>query len=342
MSHDWWNTFTPRMPAWLSEACTPGAAIAIIERGQPTQGRGFGVQKASEESPNAQAPITPSTLFEAASLSKPLFACAVVKLFEQGLLDPDAPLSDLVREPLIPDEPRLAQITARRVLSHTSGLPNWRWDKQSDFWQWTQPISLQFSPGERWRYSGEGFVYLQRAVEQLTGQPLEDYMQQHWLQPLGMTQTSYTWQPTFEPAYACGHDPDGKPLPKERPSEANAATSLHTTVLDYARLVQWMLSPTAEDEKSAAWLRQMLTPQVTIESDTAWGLGWGLKQIGAGWVFWQWGDNRGFKHLVAGSQEQGVGLVILTNGENGYQVWSHVLQHTLDPQNRIFTWLNSI
>jgi len=262
-----------------------------------------------------------------------LFACAVVRLFEQGLLDPDAPLSDIVREPLIPNEPRLAQISARRVLSHTTGLPNWRRD---------QPLALQCAPGERWGYSGEGFVYLQRAVERLTGQPLEDYMQQHWLQPWGMTRTSYTWRPNFNPAYACGHDPDGKPVPKSRPSEANAATSLHTTVLDYARLIQWMLSPASESGASGAWWHEILTPQVMIQPGTAWGMGWGMERIGEGWVFWQWGDNRGFKHLVAGSREQGVGLVVLTNGENGYQVWNNVLQHTLDPESRIFTWLNSI
>ncbi|HEY3340801.1 MAG TPA: serine hydrolase domain-containing protein [Anaerolineae bacterium] len=330
------------MPAWLSEAHTPGVSIVIIERGQPSQGRGFGVQKAGGELPGAQTLIKPSTVFEAASLSKPLFACAVVKLFEQGLLDPDMPLSDLVREPLIPDEPRLAQISARRVLSHTSGLPNWRWDKQSDFWQWTKPISLKSSPGERWRYSGEGFVYLQRAVEQLTDQSLEEHMQQHWLQPLGMTQTSYTWQPGFETAYACGHGPDGSPLPKTRPSAANAATSLHTTVLDYAQFVQWMLSPASKDGASGAWWREILTPQVSIQPGTAWGLGWGMQQIGAEWVFWQWGDNHGFKHLVAGSREQGVGLVVLTNGENGYRVWKNVLKHTLDSEGRIFTWLSSI
>ena len=317
------------MQAWQSEACTPGAAIAIIERGQPVQARGFGVQKAGDA-----APITPNTIFEAASLSKPLFACAVVRLFEQGLLDPDAPLCDLMRTALIPDEPRLAQISARRVLSHTSGLPNWRWSQDADFWQWDKPISLKFSPGERWGYSGEGFVYLQRAVEQLTGQPLQDYMQQHWLQPLGMAQTSYTWQAAFEAAFACGHDPAGKPLPKERPADANAASSLHTSVLDYARLVQWLLSPV--DEPATTWRRQMLAPQFTIAPDTAWGLGVGLKRLDAGWVFWQWGDNRGFKHLVAGSPEQGVGLVILTNGESGYQVWRQVLHHTLDPQDPYF------
>jgi CubicO group peptidase (beta-lactamase class C family) len=332
MQHNWWHTLTAQMPGWLNDAHTPGAAIAIIECGQPAQACGFGLRAA-----DTLVPVTPDTVFEAASLSKPLFACAVVDLFAQGLLDPDASLNDLLREPLIPNEPRLAQITARRVLSHTSGLPNWRWEKDEDFWQWDRPISLRFSPGERWSYSGEGFVYLQRAVEQLTDQPLEAYMQQHWLQPLGMGHTSYTWQPAFETAYACGHDPDGNPLPKERPTKANSATSLHTTVLDYARLVQRMLA-----EPDGARQREMLTPQVTIQPGTAWGLGWGLQRIEPGWVFWQWGDNTGFKHLVAGSREQGVGLVILTNGENGYQVWRNVLAHTLDPESRIFTWLSSI
>jgi CubicO group peptidase (beta-lactamase class C family) len=124
VGHAWWSNITAHMPAWLSEAHTPGAAIAIIERGQTAQGQGFGIQEADGESAGAETLITPSTIFEAASLSRPLFACAVVSLFEQELLDPDAPLSDIVREPLIPNEPRLAQISVRRVLSHTTGLPN--------------------------------------------------------------------------------------------------------------------------------------------------------------------------------------------------------------------------
>jgi hypothetical protein len=71
-------------------------------------------------------------------------------------------------------------------------------------------------------------------------------------------------------------------------------------------------------------------------------LGLGLKLVGGNWVFWQWGDNRGFKHLVAGSREQGKGLCVLTNSQNGYQVWSQILHQTLDPQEEIFTWLSNL
>jgi hypothetical protein len=83
----------------------------------------------------------------------------------------------------------------------------------------------------------------------------------------------------------------------------------------------------------------MLTPQVVIQPGGAWGLGWGLKLIGDDWLFWQWGDNQGFKHVVVGSHRQGVGIIVLTNGEQGYRVWSQVLQHAPDPDNNIYRWL---
>ncbi len=326
--HDWWDAIATSMPGWLQEARTPGAAVAIVELGRPAQVRGFGVLAVA-----GQPPITESTVFEAASLSKPLFAYAVVKLFEQAALDPDRPLCDLVTEPLVANDERVREITARRVLSHTTGLPNWRRG---------EPLTFKNPPGEKWTYSGEGFEYLQRAVERLTGVPLGDYMLRHWLQPLGMRRTSYTWQSAFEENYAAGHDGEGNPLPKARPTQASSATTLHTTAADYARFVQLMVEPTGGVGLSEAWLGCMLTPQVVLQPGLAWGLGWGLNQVGDDWLFWQWGDNSGFKHIVAGSRRQGVGVIVLTNGEQGYRVWSQVLQRTLDPQNDILRALESL
>jgi hypothetical protein len=86
----------------------------------------------------------------------------------------------------------------------------------------------------------------------------------------------------------------------------------------------------------------MLPWQTPIDADTAWGLGWGLKRISGDLVFWQWGDNDGWKHFAGGSPDQGRGVLVLTNGERGFQVWKEVLHRTLDPQDAIFTWLSAL
>jgi CubicO group peptidase (beta-lactamase class C family) len=322
MSLDWLDSILTLVPGWLKEAHAPGAAIAASETGQPVRCACFGVQDLT-----SQTLVNPETIFEAASLSKPLFAYGMLMLVAEGKLDLDAPLRQLSSEELIPGEERLAQLTARRILSHSSGLPNWFPEEG--------PRSLRFTPGERFGYSGEGYFYLQRVVETLTNQPLEEFARQRLFSALDMPRSSYVWQEKWVLEAAQGHDETGKTLPKNKPASGNAGTSLHTTVREYARFVEQMIS-------AAPWREAMLTPQTTIDGSSAWGLGWGLKRIDADWVFWQWGDNRGFKHLAAGSRQQGKALCVLTNGENGYQVWRRVLQMAFDPAGEIFNWLSAL
>lgn len=100
------------------------------------------------------------TVFEAASTSKPVFAYAVMKLVEKGVIDLDTPLTHYTSERFLKGDPRLDLVTARHVLSHTSGFPNWRS---------AEGLRLDFTPGEKWSYSGEGYSYLQSVVTHLTG-----------------------------------------------------------------------------------------------------------------------------------------------------------------------------
>ena len=109
------------LPAWRREAAVTGFALAVVAEGRVAWSAGEGRKRA--ERPD---PITADTVFEAASLSKPLFAAGVLALVERGVLDLDAPLADYLPEPYLTAEPRLPLITARRALCHTSGLPNWR------------------------------------------------------------------------------------------------------------------------------------------------------------------------------------------------------------------------
>jgi CubicO group peptidase (beta-lactamase class C family) len=315
----WIDATQASLPAWLESARTPGAAVALLDRDQEPRTVCSGVQDL-----DSQRPVTPETVFEAASLGKPVFACLALQLASEGQLDLETPLSDYLVDPWVPDEPRLPLITARKVLSHSSGLPNWLNDNM--------PRALLFSPGAHFGYSGEGFLYLQRVVEKITGQPLDTLAQRRLFDPLGMQRSRFICPDELVGGIAQGHDREGRPLPKWKPW-ANAGTSLHTSLADYARFLQHMLT---------GGVANMLPWQTPIDADTAWGLGWGLKRISNDLIFWQWGDNGGWKHLAAASVGQGKGVLVLTNGEGGFQVWKEVLHCTLDGQDTIFTWLSGL
>src|SRR5262249_29626119 len=143
------------------------------------------------------APVTDRTIFEAASLSKPVFAYAVLQLMNAGAVSLDEPLSRFLPGHMAADD-RASLITGRHVLSHTTRLPNWRSE--------TRPLRTYFAPGERFSYSGEGFVYLQRVVEQIVGGALEGIMNRLVFAPLGMASSSFVWQDRFEQDFAEPHD----------------------------------------------------------------------------------------------------------------------------------------
>jgi len=133
-------------------------------------------------------------------------------------------------EPYDHDDPRLQRITARVVLSHTTGFPNWRPDNWSGD---PKPLRIKFEPGARFRYSGEGYVYLQRVVERITGETLDVYLRRTVLDPLDMRSSSYVWEERFESVHAVPHDGKARPQEKSRPEAALAAGTLQTTAADY-------------------------------------------------------------------------------------------------------------
>src|SRR4029077_6187601 len=151
------------IPKLMQQADVPGLSIATIQNGKPFRVYNFGLKNAE-----TKQPVTDETIFEAASLSKPVFAYAALKLVDQGKLGLDVPLTTYLPKPYIQGEHRLAKITARIVLSPRTGFRNWRGDDN--------PLSIYFTPGERFSYSGEGYVYLQTVVEQIAGKPLNDLM----------------------------------------------------------------------------------------------------------------------------------------------------------------------
>jgi CubicO group peptidase (beta-lactamase class C family) len=155
-------------PALMEKHKVPGVGIVGIKKRRVAWERYYGVRHA--EKPER---VDGKTIFEAASLSKLPAAYAAMKLVEQGKLDLDRPLSEYLERPYLTNAPLHLKISARMVLAHTTGFPNWR----KGGWRSNGPLPVLHEPGTKFGYSGEGFLYLQRVMEHITGEPFEPYIQ---------------------------------------------------------------------------------------------------------------------------------------------------------------------
>ncbi|WP_128543842.1 serine hydrolase [Larkinella soli] len=294
----------------MDSAGVPGLSLALIRDGKPTYSQAYGLVKS-----DSTQKVSRSTIFEAASLSKPVFAFAVLQLVEEGRLDLDKPLADYLPYPDVASDERYRKITARMVLSHRTGFPNWRGSR---------PLTVKNDPGTKFGYSGEGFVYLQKVVEKITGRPINALMTERVFKPLGMARSSYLWRADFEPDFARPHNQFGFPFTKGKPENANMAYSLQTTADDYARFLSEILNPTHLKQPT---IQAMLNPETrlpvrfnrdtTLSESLFWGLGFGLEKTPAGDYFWHWGDNGTFRCFVAADRGRKNAVVYLTNSAGG-------------------------
>ena len=355
------------LPRLLELASVPGLAMAVVDRGQVWT-RGFG--EAVEETHQA---VSDQTEFEAASLGKPVFAYAVLRLVDAQVLDLDRPLFDYLPTPEA-NNSRMKRVTPRQVLSHTTGLPNWR--------QQSGPLEPASDPGKTFSYSGEAYFYLQRVVEAVTTKPFERVMREQVLDPLGMKDTSYVWLPAFESRMAAGYDGQenrldvqaaigrrtlaiaeqwGTPLTDWRYDDAaravplinpqwpplplymvpNAATSMLTTVSDYAKFLARLVAPAGTPglDLSPAGRRAMATRQVRLNSALWWGLGWGIQRDEYGDVLWHWGANNSFRNFVIADQANNRAVVVFTNSENGPRIYERVIVAVTGHDHPAFLWI---
>ncbi|MES2199727.1 MAG: serine hydrolase domain-containing protein [Chlamydiota bacterium] len=325
------------LEALMKEKKIPGLSLAIIENAELTLSLELGVKNSQ-----TQDPVVGDTLFEAASLSKPIFAYGILKLVEKGQLNLDTPLAEYLPYSDITEDERINFITARMVLTHTCGFPNWR--------PKNKPLKIHFQPGERFSYSGEGFLYLQKVIEQISGLSLEDYIKKNVFIPLGMTHSTFIW--VTDNTRASGHSPDGHPL-KSRTEPPNAAFTLHISTLDYAKFVIALFKKIGLKSET---INKMFQFQVKVPKGSAnsidkrsdllsdsisWGLGWGLQRTKIGDSFWHWGDNQGVKCFIAGFRNHNRAIIIFTNSSNGLPVIAEIVQKYLDIPLPAFDWLET-
>jgi CubicO group peptidase (beta-lactamase class C family) len=314
-----------QIPDWLRAASVPGLSVALIQNAGVAWRRSFGVKDAA-----SKAPVGDDTMFEAASMSKPVFAYVVMKLCESGVMGLDVPLTKYVSERFLEGDPRLDLITARHVLSHTSGFQNWRSEKE--------PLAIHFTPGSQYMYSGEGYNYLQTVVTKMLGQSFETFMTRRLFEPFGMTSSRYVWNEEAARRMARPHDPDGKPLVNNKSTESSVARygsagALLTTPTDYAKFLIEVIDPKGADtfRLKPESVREMLRPHVKLESNlypASWALGWQVFHNRDRDFIYHGGDNKGFHCSVVASVAGKSGFVAMTNGENGSAVLRTLL--TLD------------
>ena len=176
----------------------PGAGLAFVEDAKVKWEAGFGVTNIE-----TGQPVTTKTLFQAASLSKPIFAYVIFQLIDQGKLSLDDRLSDYVKPSDMADHPWARQITVRDALQHTSGLPNWR-----DNDKWIEPLMPAYEPGTDSNYSGEAYHWLQRVAERITGKGLDAFMRKQLFKPANLSDMSMLWQPSRDDREVYSHELD--------------------------------------------------------------------------------------------------------------------------------------
>jgi CubicO group peptidase (beta-lactamase class C family) len=309
----------------------PGVSVAVIKAGKIAWSRGYGVAWVGGPA------ITPRTLFQAASISKPVAAMAALRMVEQGQLDLDADINTSLTSWKLPEGK--GKPSVRQLLSHTggmtvSGFPGYAAGKSvptlvqvlDGAWAAnTKAIKVDTAPGSAMRYSGGGYTVLQQAMIDRSGKPFDVLLRESVLRPLGMSESSFS-QPlpaALQAQAARAHRYDGKPYPGGAHTYPElAAAGLWTTPEDLAKFVIAIQQGAAGSDNgviSAAMTRTMLT---TVMGDYALGL-----QIRDGdKAFEHSGSNMGFRATMVGSTGSGDGAVILTNGDQGGELAAGLLR----------------
>lgn len=358
-------TIPPRFEAdlatWMDAACVPGLCAVLVRHGKVVWAHSVGVLKAG----TAQA-VDQETMFEAASISKAVFAYIALQLVDNGTLDLDKPLAQYFRPTYLPEDPSLNTITSRHVLTHTSGLPNWGEDSKPESFL---PL---FPPGTHFSYSGEGIFWLQLVAERLTGQGVDALARHSLFDPAGMKRSTFagyteednvswmhsggrvaksqdwrdvsgfvkklaqTWdKPVRDWTQAdwvrAGGEANPHSPPPPRVRFANAASSLLITAPELARFAMLL---SAQNKRSGWEIKEstrvtMTSPLVAVRDQVPhwWGLGLEIETATRGHRVGHEGNNDGHCATYLGTEPAtGNALVVMTNDGAGFGVYQRMVR----------------
>jgi CubicO group peptidase (beta-lactamase class C family) len=312
--------FNKRIANAMDDIGIPGVSLAIIDHDSVVFSNAYGyVTKGGEK-------LNRETIFEACSLSKTFLVYLVYKMVDKGLLDLDKPMYKYMRKENFENMPGYQLITPRMILSHCSGIENWR--------EMNNPDSLEIVafPGTSYVYSGEGYHYLAEVMEMLIKEPYERTVKRVVLTPLHLnrTFTSYAKDNSSPLNYAIGHTIMGDTIPKKKNYTPVPAAGVHTTPEDYANLI---IAICNGKYVSAARIKDMLTPSIRLidtDSLTHYGPGFEVIYSPHDTLICHEGANAGFRNVFFYSVRNKRGFVLMTNHEWGKKLAELVSRSTVE------------
>jgi CubicO group peptidase (beta-lactamase class C family) len=320
----------------MADFKTPGVSVAVINNGAVEWAKGYGVTEAG-----TVTPVTPHTLFQAASVSKSIAALGALRLVDQGKLVLDEDVNVKLVSWKVPENEftKTEKVTLRRLLSHSAGLtvhgfggyeagtpvPTTSQVLDGAKPANSDPVRVNVVPGTIWRYSGGGYTVAQQLMADVAGRPFPALMADLVLKPVGMDDSTYE-QPLPESRRgeaASGHTSDGKLLPgRYHTYPEMAAAGLWTTPTDLAK---FLLEIARARRGESQVLSKALALDMTTLQKPGYGLGLSLDGFGKMASFGHGGSNEGFKCQMTAYLDGGRGAVIMTNGDLGLFVAGEIL-----------------
>lgn len=224
-------------------------SIAVIKGSKIVYSKAVGTKNAQKE------PINNNTIFEAASMTKPMFSYTVLQLVKEGVLQLDTPLYQYYPYPDIAGDDRYKLITARMVLDHTTGFPNWRENNK---------LTINFTPGTKFGYSGEGYGYLALVVEHLTGKKIDQLVEKYVMKPMSIKNSSLTFNDYIDKHLADGIKDNNERSRNEPYIKPHAAYSLYTEPKEYAKFIIELIK---ESYIPNSTFQSMVASQVEIHEE---------------------------------------------------------------------------
>jgi len=303
------------IPVWMVKAKVSVLGVGLIEKGRIKIVKVFGTLDNGK-------PATLNTLFNVASLTKPVTALTILKLVNSGKLTLDEPLYKYWLEPDLKGNLWYKKLNTRLILSHQTGFPNWRSDT----------LKFIFEPGIKFGYSGEGFEYLRKAAEAKFHMDLQQLAYTNVFKRLHMQNTRYGWSKDLDSTrFASPHDSNGKLIASIKLSKTNAADWLVTTIEDYTTFGSYFINGGG---LSKSLFKEVVRPQVSIKSNTkeTMGLGWEVIRNleSGGYLLMHTGQDTGVNTLIVLLPESGKGIVLLSNSDNGFNVMKQILKNSLN------------
>jgi CubicO group peptidase (beta-lactamase class C family) len=307
------SKLTDNLQQLLNDNNIPTLGLGIIEDGKLTEVKVYGTLNGKTTAPY-------NSLFNVASLTKPVTAMTVLRLVSLGKWDLDEPLDKYWVDPDIAKDTRHKKLTTRIILSHQTGFPNWRWQKTD------KKLSFEFDPGTKYQYSGEGYEYLRKAIEKKFNKSLEDLAKELVFKPLNMNNTSYLWNEKIDAErIVIGYDKNGKPYDIVKNKTASAADDLVTSVEDYSK---FLVSVMNNDLLSKRVFEEMKTKQVKTKEDKFFGLGFEIYDLGNNEIaLSHGGTDKGVNTIVFILPKTKQGLVIFTNVDDGYKIYEPIINY---------------